>query len=183
MEQTLKTADKLLHLWPEAGGDVLEIALIVLTVKALVGGGFLQRAEMADEGANLDIVKIFLMDVGGDDGATAIPRHPQLGILLMDVLRQLIDTPGIAVTTHESNASQVLAVFLYEVINGIRVQRQADIFPEVMTVTPRTVTRAIRDVNCQCHFVGYLLENNIRVDVFQHRHKNIRASYFLDRRT
>ena len=75
MEQTLKTADKLLHLWPEAGGDVLEIALIVLTVKALVGGGFLQRAEMLDEGADLDVVEVIFIDGGGNDGTATVPGY------------------------------------------------------------------------------------------------------------
>ena len=86
----------------------------------------------------------------------------------MDVLRQLVHTPGVTVATHKGDAGEVLAVFLDEVIDGIGVQGQADVLPKIMAVTPRTVTRAIRDVNCQCHFVGYLLKNNIRIDVLQH---------------
>jgi hypothetical protein len=34
------------------------------------------------------------------------------------------------------------------------------------------VTRAITDVNCQCHFVGYLLENDASIDVFKHERSN-----------
>ncbi len=154
---------------PEAGSDVFEIAVAVVAVEALVGSGLLQGAEMLDEGADLDVVEVIFIDGGGDDGTAAVPGNTQLGVLLMDVLRQLVHTSGIAVASHEGDAGEVLAVFIYEIIDGIRVQRQANVLPKVMAVTPRTVTRAIRDVNCQCHFVGYLLEYNIRVDVLQHR--------------
>ena len=37
-----------------------------------------------------------------------------------------------------------------------------------MAVTTRTVTRAIGNIDCQCHFVGYLLKYDAGVDVFQH---------------
>ena len=37
-----------------------------------------------------------------------------------------------------------------------------------MAVTTRAVTRAIGNINRQCHFVGYLLKNNPCINVFQH---------------
>ena len=159
---------------PEAGGDVLELTVAVVAVEALVGGRLLQGAEVLDEGADLDIVKVLLIDGGGDNGTAAVPGYTQLRILLVDVLCQLVHTPWVAVATHEGYASEVLAVFLDEIVDSIGVQRQADILPEIMTVTPRTVTRAIRDVNCQCHLVGYLLENNIRVYILQHIQNNLK---------
>ena len=168
---------------PEAGGDVLELAVAVVTVEALVGGGLLQGAQMFNEGADLDVVEVFLVDGSGDDGTAAVPSYPQLRILLVDVLCQLVHTPGVAVTAHKGDTREVLAVFIYKVIDGIRVQRQTYVLPKIMAVTPRTMTRAIRNVNCQCHFVGYLLEYNVRVHIFQHRQKNISVSDFLDIRT
>ena len=47
---------------PEAGGDVFEVALGGLAIETLVGGGFLQGAEVADIGAYLDVVEIVLVD-------------------------------------------------------------------------------------------------------------------------
>jgi len=50
-------------------------------------------------------------------------------------------------------------------------------------MTTRTVTRAITDVNRQCHFVGYLLEYYSGIDVFQHDglvcHSVVSAGGFL----
>ena len=89
-------------------------------------------------------------------------------IFLVYILRQLVDTSWISIAAHKSDASEVGTEFLDEIIDGIRVQRQADVLPKIMAMTPRTVTRAIRNVNCQCHFVGYLLKYDIRVDVLQH---------------
>ena len=47
---------------PETGGDVFEVALGGLAIEALVGGGLLQGAEVADIGADLDVVEVVLVD-------------------------------------------------------------------------------------------------------------------------
>ena len=57
---------------------------------------------------------------------------------------------------------------LYKRINSFSIKGQSNIFPKVIAMTPRTATRAITNVNCQCHFVGYLLKNDSCVNVFQH---------------
>ena len=120
---------------------------------------------MLDEGTNLDIVEVLFVDSRGDNRLAAIPSNFELGVLFVDVLRQQIDTLRIAVATHEGDTGNVVAVLFYEGIDGIGIEGEANILPEIMAMTPRTVTRAIRDVNCQCHFVGYLLEYYARVDV------------------
>ena len=153
---------------PEAGSDVFEIAVAVVAVEALVGGGLLQGAQVLDVGADLDVVEVILVDGRGDDGAATVPSYAQLGIFLVDVLCQLVDTFRITVATHEGDAGEAGATLANKIIDGFGVQRQANVFPKVMAVTPRTVTRAIGDVNCQCHFVGYFLKNDSCVNVFQH---------------
>ena len=155
-------------LFPEAKCNVLEVAFIGAAIEALIGGGFLQGTQMFDEGPDLDVVKVLFVDEGGDNGAATVPCDAQLWIFLMDVLREMINAAGIVVATHEGNAGEVRAVFLHEVVDGCCGQWQADIFPEIVTVTPRTMTRAITDVNCQCHFVGYLLKYYSGIDVLQH---------------
>lgn len=47
---------------PEAGGDVFEIALGSSAIEALVGGGFLEGAEVANVRADLDIIEVVLVD-------------------------------------------------------------------------------------------------------------------------
>ena len=106
---------------PKAGGDVFELAVTVVAVEALVGGGLLQGAEVLDEGADLDVVEVIFIDGGGDDGAAAVPGYTQLRILLVDVLCQLVHTPGVAVATHKGDTGEVLAVFIPEVIDGVGV--------------------------------------------------------------
>ena len=60
---------------PEAGGDVLELTVAVVAVEALVGGRLLQGAEVLDEGADLDVVEVLLIDGGRDDGTAAVPGN------------------------------------------------------------------------------------------------------------
>ena len=57
----------------------------------------------------------------------------------------------------------------HEAVDGLCVEGQSDILPEVVAVTTRAVTRAIRDINCQCHFVWYLLKYDACIDVLQHK--------------
>ena len=60
---------------PEARGDVLELAVAVVAVETLVGGGLLQGAEVLDEGADLDVVEVLLINGGRDDGTAAVPGN------------------------------------------------------------------------------------------------------------
>ena len=60
---------------PEARGDVLELAVAVVAIEALVGGGLLQGAEVLDEGADLDVVEVLLIDGSRDDGTAAVPSY------------------------------------------------------------------------------------------------------------
>jgi len=156
---------------PETGGDILKLASVVLTVEALVGGGLFQGAEMLEIGTHLDVVEVALVDCRRDAYTPAVPRHLVLRVLLMDVLRQHVHALGITITPHEGDAGDIAPVLVDKSIDGIGVQGQADVLPEIMAVTPRTVTRAIRDVDGQCHLVGYLLKHNAGINVFQHHNQ------------
>ena len=123
---------------------------------------------MADIGADLDVVEVVLVDGRRDNGLAAIPGHLELRVLFVDILGQKVDALGIVVASHEGDASDVITVFIHEGIDSIGVKGEANVLPEVMAMTPRTVTRAITDVNCQCHFVGYLLKYYACIDVLQH---------------
>ena len=154
---------------PETIGNVFKYPVDVTTIKTLVGGDRLQRTKMLDIGSHLDVVEVLLVDGGRDNGLAAVPCHLELGVLLVDILCQQVDALRVVVAAHEGEAGDVLAILIDEGIDGIGIQGEADVFPKVMAVTPRTVTRAIGNVNCQCHFVGYLLKYYASVDVLQHR--------------
>ena len=46
-------------------------------------------------------------------------------------------------------------------------------------MTARTVTRAIRNVYCQCHFIGYLLKYNTCINVLKHFRAVANYSLFI----
>ena len=153
---------------PESVGDVLHCAIGRDAVEALVGGGALQRAEMAAIGADLDIVEIGYGDSCRYADAPAVPGHMELGILLMHILRQQVDALWVGITTHEGDAGDVAPILGDKIVQRISVKRHSDVPPQILTMTSRAMTRAIADVNGQCHLVGNLLKNNTGVHIFKH---------------
>ena len=124
---------------------------------------------MPDKGADLDVVEVLLVDRGGYDRLATIPGHLELWMLLMDILCKHVDAFRIGIASHEGDTGDVTAILLHEAVDGLCVEGQSDILPEVVAVTTRAVTRAIRDINCQCHFVWYLLKYDACIDVLQHK--------------
>ena len=92
-----------------------------MLVQSLVGGRFTQRSEVPDIRSDLDVIEIRLVDERRDHSAPAVPRHLKLRVILVDTQRQLVHPLRVTVTTHEGNASDVVAVFLHEGIDGISV--------------------------------------------------------------
>ena len=65
----------------------------------------------------------------------------------MDILCELVDAYGVGITAHEGQASDVVAVTLDEGINGIGIQRHADVVPEVAAVASWAVAWAVGDID------------------------------------
>ena len=65
---------------PEAGSNILKLAILVLAIQALVGGWFLQGTQVPDERADLDVVEVLFVDGRGDDRLAAIPGDFELGV-------------------------------------------------------------------------------------------------------
>ena len=84
---------------------------------------------MTDKGADLDIIKVGLIDEGGDAEASAVPRHLELWMFLVNVLRQHVDAHRVAVAAHEGYAGDVASVLVDEIIQRIGVQGQSRVFP------------------------------------------------------
>ena len=162
-ELTLCGVSSLLFL-PESAGDVFKGAVGLLLVEPLVSGGLLQWAEVADEGAYLDIVEVGLVDDGGYAQASAIPCHAELGVCLMDIDCELVDGLGLGIAAHEGYACDVGAVLLDEAVDGGSIERRAAVLPQVFAVASRTAAGAVGDVDGEGHLVGYLLKDDASVD-------------------
>ena len=153
---------------PKAGGDVLLGTVRQDAVETLVGGGTLQRTEVTDERPYLDVVEVGDGDTGGDEGTAAVPRHMKLRVLLVQILRQDIDSFWVAVAAHEGEAGDVVAEALHEIVERFGVEWKSYVLPEIMAVTARTPTGASADVDGQRHLIGYLLKYTACVDVLKH---------------
>ena len=123
---------------------------------------------MLDVRTYLDIVEVRLVNHRGDTNATTVPGYMKLRMILVDVLSQHVDSLRVSITTHKGNTSNVRAILADEIIDGIVIQGKSDVVPEIMAMAPGTMTRAIRDINCQCHLVRYLLEDNACIYIFKH---------------
>ena len=123
---------------------------------------------MLDERTYLNIVKIGLADAAGNADAPTIPSHLEHRIGFVNILCQLVDTLGISITTHKGNTGDVAAILLHKIINSIGIQGKPDVLPKVAAVAAWAATGTIRNINRQCHLVGYLLEYDACIDVFKH---------------
>lgn len=153
---------------PEPFGDVFELAGGGFAVHALIGGALAERSEMTYVRSYLDVVEVGLHDEGGNAEASAVPRHFEGGMMLVDVLRQTVDGTRVGVATHEGYAGDVFTVFLNEGVDGGGVERQSDVLPQVVAMTARTVARTVGQVDGKRHFVRHLLKYYSGIDIFEH---------------
>ena len=153
---------------PEAPCDILEVAGLRLAVEPLIGRRAIEGAEMADVRSDLDVVEICLAYRRGNAQTTAIPSHMILWMVLVDVLRQQVHSYRVTIATHESNAGDVMTILPHKRIDGIGVQLQTYVLPQIVAVAAGAATRTPRDVDGQRHLIGDLLKNNTGVYVLQH---------------
>ena len=83
----------------------------------------------------------------------------------VDIGSKLAKIGRVRISTHETDAGNVAAEPGNELIQYFCRQWSTYILPKELAVTPGTVARAITDINCQCHLVGYLLENDACINV------------------
>ena len=112
-----------LSLFPDSVGDILKLAFVGLPVEPLVGGRLVQGTEMTDVGTDLDVVEVSLAHGRWYAYASAIPSHLHLWIFLVDVLCQQINALRVSIAPHERDAGDVRTEFLYELVNGVGIQR------------------------------------------------------------
>ena len=123
---------------------------------------------MGNVGTHLDVVELLLIDVMGYVLPTAVPSYFVARVTLMNVGGQSGYLVGCSIATHKANAGDAFAMLCHQAVYGIGIKGSAGVRPQIGAVTARTPTGAPRDVDGQRGFVGHLLEDNIRVDVFKH---------------
>ncbi len=147
---------------PEAGGDVGETivwfggGVVGDFVEALVGRGRIQRAEMLDVGADLDIVKSHV-ERPLDIASARIERWREPD--LPDMVRQGNQRRRIIPLTKEQKAIHPVIVS-DKLVDDLICELLTDILFQERRVAPNAITLAVADVNRQGNPVRYLLNDH-----------------------
>lgn len=115
--------------FPESVCDVGPFSLFGALVESLVGVGVAEGSEVSEVGSYFDVVEVVFVDEWRDAYASAVPCCFDVWVLLAYVLREPVDFLWLGVSSHEGDAGDVCSVFLYELVDGLRVEGCACVFP------------------------------------------------------
>ena len=132
---------------PKTGSDVFHHAICSDAVQPLVGGRLRERTEMSKVGTNLDVIEMLTVYQWRDAQTTAIPRHLEAWMPLVDVLGQGINGFGLCIATHQCYAGDVATEFLHETIDCQGIERLTDVLSQISAVAPRAMAGAARDIH------------------------------------
>lgn len=152
---------------PKPPRDVLERAVRLLAIQALVGSGRLERSLFGAVRAELHVVERGA--VGRPFIAAGVPAGLEpVAEPLFHCLHEPLHGGGIVVAAHKPHAGYLAFHVAYQGKEAFLRQFLADVVFEIRAVTAQAAVRAKREVNGQRHLVGKLLEDYIVVDVFKH---------------
>ena len=154
--------------FPEARSYISKFVPYCMFVQPLVGCAVFQTPQMLDIRTDLDVIEIALVHHRRNPDSSAIPRDLEARMLTMHVLRQLVDIFRFGITSHEAHASDIVAIFADELIDGWRRQRLTYVGPQILAMTSRTSAWAIGDVDGERHLIRNLLKDDSCIDIFQH---------------
>lgn len=137
-------------------------------VEPLVSCRLVERTKVLEIRTNFDEVEIILVYLRRKSHPATVPCHLQMWILFVDVLCQPINSTWLSIPSHESDTSDVLAVLLDKRINGVCSERHTNVLPQIGAMATRAMTGTTRNVDGKRHFIGYLLKNDVAVDVLEH---------------
>lgn len=123
---------------------------------------------MGDVGPYLDVVELLFVHGVGDILPSAVPCHFVSGITPMDVCCQVSHLVGSGVTAHKTDTGDSLSMLGHHVVDGLVVERSARIRPQIGAVASWTPAGTPRNVDGQRGFVGYLLEDDVSIDILKH---------------
>ena len=86
-----------------------------------------------------------------------------------DVVEQLKDTVGVAVSSHQRDTGDGRTVAFDQSEEAVFSEFFSDIAPKIDAVAAGAGARAARKIDSERDLVGKLLENDVVVDVFEHK--------------
>ena len=116
--------------------------------------------------SNLDVIKIKLVNNTWHANAPTIPPYFILWVNSMHILRQLVDIFRLSIATHKTKTRYIGTIFSRKTIKNNRSECLANVLPQKLTVTARTMTRTITDIDSKRYLIRYFLENDSGVNVF-----------------
>ena len=170
-KNSLRAERKKVTAWlslPKPIGYIQKIIAHGTFVKTLVGGATLQASQMFDIRAKFDIIKIGTSDRRRYARPSTVPCHLERGMLTMDMSGQHVDVCRFGITPHQADAGDVGAIITDETVHLHGCEGCADVLPQILAVASRTAAGTTGDVDGERHFIGYLLEYDSCIDVFQH---------------
>ena len=147
-------------------GYVLPCPIGSLAIKTLVGGGGVERTEVAEVRPELVVVEIGWIDERGELCASAIPCRLYGWVSAVDIGGEFVYRFWFCIASHECYARDVAAVFLHEAVVGVCRELAARVRPEIWAVATGTAARTVGYVNGESNLVRYLLKNYREVGVF-----------------
>lgn len=123
---------------------------------------------MSDEGAYFDIVEVGAVDEGRDSSFAAIPSYFEVREAGAGELGEGVDAEGIGVAAHEAHAGDVGQIMADEGVEGVGGEGVADVVPEILAMASWAMAGAVGDVDREGHLVGDFLEDDTRVNIFEH---------------
>lgn len=115
----------------QSPGDVLPCLAFCLAVEALVGGGGVERTEVAEIRSELVVVEVRFVDVRGELSASAIPCRLNGGVSAVDIGGEHVYRFRFGIASHECYTCDVAAVFLHEAVDGVCRELAARVRPKI----------------------------------------------------
>ena len=153
---------------PVARCYVDECAVGLFLIHPLVGSRLFEATEVPDVRSQLDIVEQCFINIKRYARAPAVPAHLHLRMLPVQKLGHGLNVFRLGVASHEADAGDVFLVFVDEAVEAAGGERLADVLPKILAVAAGTMAGTPGDVDGKCHLVGNFLEDDTRIDVFEH---------------
>lgn len=123
---------------------------------------------MGDVGTQFDVVELLFVEVVGEVLTAAVPCHFVTGVVEVDVCCESRHLVRRGIAAHEADAGDALALGGHHGVDGLGVEREAVVAPELRAVAAWAVAGAAGDIDGQGGLVRDFLEDNVGVEVFKH---------------
>ncbi len=123
---------------------------------------------MGDVGTQFDVVELLFVEVVGEVLTAAVPCHFVTGVVEVDVCCESRHLVRRGIAAHEADAGDALALGGHHGVDGLGVEREAVVAPELRAVAAWAVAGAAGNIDGQGGLVWDFLEDDVGVEVFKH---------------